>query len=171
MPTRRSTTANSPNNGWLQELPKPLTKLTWGNAAIMSPATARHLGVTGGKYAHGGEHGGYYMPVVELEYAGRTVEAPVWIMPGHADGTISVYLGHGREHAGRVGGNAGQSVGFNAYRLRIAEPWYGRGLAAKLTHKTELVTCTQAHQTMENRAPGPRGNAGRISRPADLRHR
>jgi molybdopterin-containing oxidoreductase family iron-sulfur binding subunit len=54
------------NNGWLQELPKPMTKLTWGNAAIVSPATAEQLGVGPGSYAHGGEHGGYYMPVVEL---------------------------------------------------------------------------------------------------------
>ena len=55
------------NNGWLQELPKPLTKLTWDNAALMSPATAKELGVGFGEYAHGGEHGGYHMPVVTLE--------------------------------------------------------------------------------------------------------
>ena len=92
------------NNGWLQELPKPMTKLAWGNAAIISPATAQQLGVGLGSYAHGGEHGGYYMPVVEIELEGRKVRAPVWIMPGHADRSVTVYLGHGRQRAGRIGG-------------------------------------------------------------------
>ena len=56
------------NNGWLQELPKPLTKLTWDNAALLSPATAERLGLRNEE-------------VVELRYQGRTVRAPVWIMP------------------------------------------------------------------------------------------
>ena len=64
------------NNGWLQELPKPITQLTWDNAALMSPATAKELGVEFGEYAHGGEHGGYYMPVVELKVDGRTCGPP-----------------------------------------------------------------------------------------------
>ena len=75
------------NNGWLQELPKPITKLTWDNAALMSPATAGELGVGIGSYAHGGEHGGYHMPTSSSCKLGeRSVTAPVWIMPGHADG-------------------------------------------------------------------------------------
>ncbi len=142
------------NNGWLQELPKPLTKLTWGNAALMSAATARQIGVEQGSYAHGGEHGGYYMPVVELKCGGQSLSAPAWIMPGHADGTISVYLGNGRERAGRVGGSQEQQVGFDAYTLRTAEsPWFAAGLTVQKTSGTELVACTQEHQTMENRAP------------------
>ena len=87
--TRRSTTARWANNGWLQELPKPITKLAWGNAAIMSPATAEQLGVGLGSYAHGGEHGGYYMPVVELQLDGGTCGPPRWIMPGHADRSVT----------------------------------------------------------------------------------
>ena len=91
------------NNGWLQELPKPITKLTWDNAALMSPATAEELGVsvtarvrrTAASTAHA------IVDVVELTYRGRTVEAPVWIMPGHADGAITVHLGYGR-HARRT---------------------------------------------------------------------
>ncbi len=142
------------NNGWLQELPKPLTKLTWGNAAIMSPATAEQLGIKPGSYAHGGEHGGYHMPVVELSLDGRSVRAPAWIMPGHADRTVTVYLGHGREHAGRVGGTEGQTVGFNAYRLRSADqPWFAAGLRVAKTSEMEVVVCTQAHQSMEGREP------------------
>ena len=57
------------NNGWLQELPKPITRLAWDNAALMSPATAKELGVDLGEYTHGGEHGGYYQPLVELQSA------------------------------------------------------------------------------------------------------
>jgi Fe-S-cluster-containing dehydrogenase component len=161
------------NNGWLQELPKPLTKLTWDNAALMSPATAKELGVGFGEYAHGGEHGGYYMPVVTLEVDGRSVQAPVWIMPGHADRSITVSLGYGRVFAGRVGGmpqgrrfnneviqdswglvHSSQSprVGFNAYQLRTSQrPWFVPNLHITKTDETYLLACTQAHQLMENR--------------------
>jgi MoCo/4Fe-4S cofactor protein with predicted Tat translocation signal len=142
------------NNGWLQELPKPITKMTWGNAALMSPSTARRLGIELGSYAHGGEHGGYYMPVVELELDGRKVRAPAWIMPGHADRTVTVYLGHGRTQAGQIGGTLKQNVGFDAYLLRVSDkPWFATGLKVTKTADTELVTCTQEHQLMENRAP------------------
>ncbi len=142
------------NNGWMQELPKPLSKLAWGNAAIVSPATARQLGVDLGSYAHGGEHGGYYMPLADLTLDGRSLRAPVWIMPGQADGVVALYLGNGREHAGRVGGSAAHRVGVNAYRLRTAErPWFAAGLRAVKTSEREIVACTQTHQTMESREP------------------
>src|SRR5262249_60561765 len=107
----------SANNGWLQDMPKPITTLTWDNAAIMSPATAKEIGVDWGRYAHGGEHGGYHMPVVELQLPGQTLKAPVWIMPGHADRSVTVYLGYGREAAGRGGGSMGHKGGFNASQL------------------------------------------------------
>jgi molybdopterin-containing oxidoreductase family iron-sulfur binding subunit len=140
------------NNGWLQELPKPITQLTWGNAAIMSPATASRLGTGEGTYAHGGEHGGYHMPVVELRLDGRMVRAPLWVMPGHADGTITVYLGGGRTSAGRVGGTPEEQVGFNAYALRSASaPWFAAGLEVAVTSERELVACTQQHHSMEDR--------------------
>jgi MoCo/4Fe-4S cofactor protein with predicted Tat translocation signal len=161
------------NNGWLQELPKPLTRLAWDNAALMSPATAKELGVDLGKYAHGGEHGGYYMPVVKLELDGKTVRAPAWIMPGHADRSITVYLGYGRTFAGRVGGmpqgrrfnneviqdswglvrdSQSPLVGFNAYQLRTSQrPWFAPNLRVTKTEDTYLLACTQGHQLMENR--------------------
>ncbi len=142
------------NNGWLQELPKPITKLTWGNAAIISPKTAQKLGIERGSYAHGGEHGGYYMPVVELSLDGRKVRAPAWILPGQADGAVTVYLGNGRENAGRVGSGDGQKVGFNAYLLRTADkPWFASGLRIERTKDSELVVCTQEHENMEHRSP------------------
>jgi molybdopterin-containing oxidoreductase family iron-sulfur binding subunit len=140
------------NNGWLQELPRPLTKLTWDNAAIMSPATAQELGVGLGSYAHGGEHGGYHPDVVVLQLGDREVRAPIWIQPGHADGSITVSLGYGRANAGRVGGTAAQPVGFNAYLLRTADhPWFAAGLRVRRTGETMEVACTQQHHLMENR--------------------
>jgi molybdopterin-containing oxidoreductase family iron-sulfur binding subunit len=141
------------NNGWLQELPKPITKLTWENAAIMSPATARELGVGLGSYAHGGEHGGYHPEVIELQLQDRKVRAPVWIMPGHADRSITVYLGYGRDAAGKVGGTTGAKVGFNAYELRTTDHlWFAPDLKVRKTGERTLVACTQQHHVMENRA-------------------
>jgi MoCo/4Fe-4S cofactor protein with predicted Tat translocation signal len=138
------------NNGWLQELPKPITRITWGNVAVVSPETARALNVSLGDYAHGGEHGGFYQSMVELRLDGRTVTAPVWIMPGHADGAVTVWLGNGRTHAGRVA----QGVGFDAYRLRTSgQPWFAPGLqmAVRRDLPTQLVACVQEHHLMENR--------------------
>src|SRR5262249_29133559 len=77
-----------------------------------------------------------------------------WVMPGHADGTISVYLGNGREQSGRVGGTVDEPVGFNAYALRTTErPWFASGLLVEPTGETQVVACTQAHHQMEGREP------------------
>jgi molybdopterin-containing oxidoreductase family iron-sulfur binding subunit len=92
------------NNGWLQELPKPLTTLTWDNAAILSPATAGQRGLVDGQ-------------LIRIEHAGRSVTAPVLILPGHAAGCITLHLGYGRTHGGRTA----VSAGFNAYRLRPSD--------------------------------------------------
>jgi molybdopterin-containing oxidoreductase family iron-sulfur binding subunit len=142
------------NNGWLQELPKPITRLTWDNAALVSPATARKLGVGLGRYLRGGEHGGYDQPLVELRLGDRKVQAPARIVPGHADGCITISLGYGREAAGQVGGNGTERVGFNAYLLRSADrPWFSEGLLVRGTEYTYRLACTQQHQLVENRAP------------------
>jgi MoCo/4Fe-4S cofactor protein with predicted Tat translocation signal len=136
------------NNGWLQELPKPITRLAWDNAALMSPATAKALGVELGEYAHGGEHGGYHQPVVELHLGDRKVTAPVWIVPGHADRSVAVYLGGGRRNAGKVG----SGVGFDSYALRTTDnPWFAGGLKVSRTDQTYLLCCVQEHHLMENR--------------------
>jgi MoCo/4Fe-4S cofactor protein with predicted Tat translocation signal len=100
------------NNGWLQELPKPITKLTWDNAAIMSPGDAHRLGVKDGG-------------MVRLTYEGHSLKVPVWIQPGHVDGSITLNLGYGRTHAGR----SGSGKGFNAYSLRTARAlWHDTGV-------------------------------------------
>jgi len=125
------------NNGWLQELPKPLTKLTWDNAALMSPRMAERLGVVNEQ-------------VVELKYQGHTLEAPIWILPRQPDDSVTVHLGYGRSRAGHVGNGAG----FNAYALRTsATPWFGAGLEIVKTAKHYPLSCTQHHQSMEGRNP------------------
>jgi MoCo/4Fe-4S cofactor protein with predicted Tat translocation signal len=124
------------NNGWLQELPKPHTTLTWDNAALMSPATARRLGVA-------------REDVVELAYRGRRVKAPVWVQPGQAPASITVHLGYGRTRAGRVGSGAG----FSAYALRTSvSPWFESGLEVHRTGERVQLSASQNHQAMEGRA-------------------
>jgi len=123
------------NNGWLQELPKPITKLTWDNAAYLSPRTAKDLGL--GAETVTGE-----ADLVELTYQGRKRTFPVWIVPGHADDSVTVHLGYGRTRAGRVGSNAG----VNAYALRTADaPGFGTGLQARKTPGSYMLASTQHH--------------------------
>jgi len=130
------------NLGWLQELPKPLTKLTWGNAALVSPRTAQALG--GFRVEQTAR--GHVTEVVELRYHGRSIKAPVWILPGHPDGAVTVHLGHGRSRAGRVG----SGVGFNAYAIRTNDaPWFGDALEVVPTGETTRIACTQDHWTIE----------------------
>jgi MoCo/4Fe-4S cofactor protein with predicted Tat translocation signal len=123
------------NNGWLQELPKPITKLTWDNAALLSPTSAAQLGLQNEM-------------VVELHVQGRTVRAPVWIVPGHADAVVTVHLGYGRWRTGRVG----SGTGFNAYRLRTSDTWWvGHGLEVHATGERYTLATTQHHHSMEGR--------------------
>ena len=75
------------NNAWLQELPKSLTKLTWDNAALLSPATADRLKLVSGD-------------MVEVKKGDRTLRIPVWISPGHAADTVTLHLGYGRTQRG-----------------------------------------------------------------------
>jgi MoCo/4Fe-4S cofactor protein with predicted Tat translocation signal len=123
------------NVGWLQELPKPLTKLTWDNVAMIAPATAERLGLSN-------------EDVVEIAYRDRTVNAPIWIQPGHAPDCVTVHLGYGRTRAGRVA----EGAGFNAYVLRTADaPWYGGGVELRKTGGKYRLAGTQGHHSMENR--------------------
>jgi MoCo/4Fe-4S cofactor protein with predicted Tat translocation signal len=126
------------NNGWLQELPKPFTKLTWDNAALLGVTTALRLGVANGD-------------VARLRYQGREVRAPIWIVPGHAEESVTVHLGYGRTRAGSVG----NGVGFNAYALRTSDrPWTSAGLVAEKTgEKYELVS-TQHHHLIDTEGKG-----------------
>ena len=123
------------NNGWLQELPKPLTKTTWDAVAMVSPKTAQRLGVKS-------------EDAVELKYQGRTIVAPAWVMPGHSDESVTVFLGYGRTRAGRVG----TGTGFDAGWIRpYAAPWIGTGLEIRKTGDHWPVAATQTHSSMEGR--------------------
>jgi len=125
------------NNGWLQELPKPTNKMTWDNAVWVSPNTAQQAKLN-------------TEDMVTLRYQGRTVTAPVWIMPGHADNSVTVHLGFGRTRAGHVG----NEVGFNAYLLRTsAEPGGGYGVEIQKVGGRHTFATTQHTQTMEGEAP------------------
>jgi molybdopterin-containing oxidoreductase family iron-sulfur binding subunit len=136
------------NNGWLQELPKPLTKLTWDNAALVSPKTAQRLGLSYQIGARGGEHGRVFADLVELRYEGRTLRAPAWIVPGHADECVTLHLGYGRTRAGKVG----NGTGFNAYAIRTASaPSYGTGAEIRKIGTQYTLACTQFHHSMEGR--------------------
>jgi molybdopterin-containing oxidoreductase family iron-sulfur binding subunit len=122
------------NNGWLQELPKPVTKLTWDNAALMSPATGQRLEVENGD-------------IVEVTHDGRRLRVPVWINPGHAADAVTIHLGYGRTRAGRVG----NATGVDAYVLRgSAAPWFGAAEIRATGDHSTLVS-TQDHWTLEGR--------------------
>src|SRR6266566_3704942 len=100
------------NNGWLQELPKPMSKMTWDNPVLIAPALANRVGLKS-------------EDVVELELNGKKVEAAVWIQAGHPDNSITVFLGYGRRRAGR----AGTGAGFDMYQIRpSATPWFTNGV-------------------------------------------
>ena len=123
------------NNGWLQELPKPLTKLTWDNAALVSPATAARLTVGSGD-------------VIEIADGPRTLEVPAWVLPGQADGCITLHLGYGRNRVGKVG----EGCGVNAYYLRTSEALdASRSVRIKKTGRKVTLAGTQHHSVMENR--------------------
>jgi len=131
------------NNGWLQELPKPMTKLTWDNAAFFSPRDARALHLENSMGSRGGD---FEVDVVELELAGRKLKAPAWILPGQPDGVITLHLGYGRTRAGHVG----SGTGFNANVLRTSTtPWSATGLMVRGTNEYFEMAQTQTHHSME----------------------
>ena len=123
------------NNAWLQETPKPITLLTWDNAALISPATAERLRLKREYLA-------------ELRFDGRAIRAAVWIVPGQADGVVTLHLGYGQQHSGRVG----RDTGFNAYALRPSTAlWSGVGLQVSGSYDEYRLACTQEHHSMEDR--------------------
>jgi len=138
------------NNGWLQELPKPITKLTWDNAILVSPSTAAKLGANASPAYQGGEHGQIISDVFEIKYRDRTVRGAVFAVVGHPDDCITVHLGYGRARGGRVADGAG----FNANVIRMTDSlWHARGAQLVRTGATVPLACTQYHHLMQGRAP------------------
>lgn len=123
------------NNGWMQELPKPITKLTWENVVQVSPATAETLGLRNAE-------------IVELGQGDSRVRGPVWITPGQADDVIGIHLGYGRTNAGRVG----TGVGFSAYALQTSETrWHAPSVDLSKRNEFTNLACVQDHHSMEGR--------------------
>ena len=120
------------NNPWLQETPKPISKLSWDNAVLISPQLA-----SGGKLSTG--------DVVELRIAGRSMRAPVLVMPGQAPDAVTLHVGYGRRRAGR----AGRGVGFDFYSLRTSRAfWSGAGLSFLRTSARHQLVSTQTHHAL-----------------------
>jgi molybdopterin-containing oxidoreductase family iron-sulfur binding subunit len=134
------------NNGWLQELPDPITKITWDNAVILSPATAKALGVY---MERNSQNQKFFDFKVEVTLNGRKVIGPVWVQPGMADNTVGLALGYGRTKTGRVG----RGTGFNAYTLRVSDNlYYATGAAVTDAHdRSYELAVTQSHWSMEGR--------------------
>ena len=121
------------NNGWMQELPDPITKMTWDNAVLISRKTAKELGLANGD-------------IVEISLNSKSVSGPIWVQPGMADYSLGLALGYGREKAGRVG----TGVGFNAYKI-FSGKYIETGATVKKTGATYVLACTQHHWSMEGR--------------------
>ncbi len=125
------------NNAWLQELPRPISRLTWDNAVIISPKTADDLKVTDEDQ-------------VAIDYNGHTVWGAIWRIPGQPDGSIALSLGYGRTRAGR----AGNGAGFDVYPLRPANsPYFVTGANVRKLDKKFRLAAVQHHFAMEGREP------------------
>jgi molybdopterin-containing oxidoreductase family iron-sulfur binding subunit len=149
------------NNGWMQELPRPLSKLVWDNAVQMSPSTAqRLLGLSYNAAGLGVQDDAQRQinlekisaangTLVTIRYAGGEMTLPLWLVPGTADDSLTVFLGYGRTAAGQVG----NGVGVNVYPLRTsAAPWFaGSGVEVRNGNGTYKLVSTQNHWTMEGR--------------------
>jgi molybdopterin-containing oxidoreductase family iron-sulfur binding subunit len=144
------------NNGWLQELPKPLTKITWDNVALVSANTAKKLGVSRQNYEEGKHGREAYVDTIKLSLRDRTItqQVPVWVMPGQPDDVITIHLGYGRKTlAERVAETTVTEPdgplphgGFNAYDIRYSyEPWLANGARVTRTGERFLIASTQAH--------------------------
>ena len=146
------------NNAWLAECPHPVTKLVWDNAAMLSMATAKELGV-------------WNDDLITIELRGQSVTLPVWIKPGQADNTISLPLGWGRKLGDQFKIAGG---GFDVYPLRASTAvGVARGAkVSKAVGSTQLVS-TQDHGAMEETPDRPRGESRRVQeepgfRPGDV---
>lgn len=159
------------NNGWMQETPNPITKITWDNVIIVSPETAKALGV-----GHFNENpalgvdgvkgvkeisqtpsatrGKFDNQVVEVTVNGVKVKGAIWIVPGMADNVVALELGYGRPAAGRIAKSQKDTpAGFNAYVARTtAAPYIAAGAKLAANGETYPLACTQEHGVMEGRS-------------------
>ena len=143
------------NNGWLQELPKPQTKITWDNVVLVSPRTSEKIGYPAS--VRDGLVNEKQTRMIDVTFRGTTLTLPVWVVPGHADDVATVYYGYGRTQAGKIGTN----VGFNTYPFRRSDSLFGgTGAQIRMSAKnTEIypIACTQEHQSIDPKVVGERG--------------
>ncbi len=140
------------NNAWLQELPDPITKLTWDNAVFVSPSLADKIGITEAlllKEKTGTKMGEYrHRPMVRVTVGGKSLEAVAWIVPGLANETILLHYGYGRRAVGKVGTGSG----FDAYAImNSASPFWAGDVKLEATGGLYEVACTQDHWSLEGR--------------------
>ena len=129
------------NNGWLQEIPKPITSLTWDNAALISMKVAKKLNIKNGQ-------------MLEISVGDNTINIPAFITPGQNQKSITLELGYGRKFNGRIG----NEVGFNVYPLRSSDsPSFILNGSIKVLNETYPLASTQDHHGLEDdkyAAPG-----------------
>ncbi|MBP3191067.1 TAT-variant-translocated molybdopterin oxidoreductase [Natronogracilivirga saccharolytica] len=132
------------NNGWLQELPDPMTKITWDNVALISPNTAERIGVPPER-----RFGDPEQQVISItDENGNQIEIAAWVLPGHADNSITVYTGYGREQIGRVA----DQVGVNTYSLRSSTyRLFIKDVDVSTVGRTYEIASTQDHHSLEGR--------------------
>ena len=122
------------NNGWLQELPKPITKLTWDNAALISPVLAAKEKLSNGD-------------VIEIEIQNRELQIPVWVTPGQPEDSIGLQFGYGRSAVGNVSSH----TGFNVYELRTSKAlWFGIGATIRKTGAHYALVTTQTQHVIDS---------------------
>lgn len=136
------------NNAWLQELPKPITTIVWDNAAVVSPKTAKELGIIPDGGPNDAVNIAQYSGkrLIEVKVGNATAKLPAWIQPGQPDGTITLSLGYGREKVGSVG----EKQGFNVYPLRTAAGLDSAVATATLTNESYELVYTQPHHLMRS---------------------
>jgi molybdopterin-containing oxidoreductase family iron-sulfur binding subunit len=123
------------NNAWLQELPRPFTKIVWDNPALVSADLAKEHNLTNGD-------------IVELTKGSDHLQIPVWIQPGQAPRSVSLHLGYGRTAAGSVG----NEVGFDTFKLRRSDRvWFADGISIRKSGRSYRLANTQSHHSMEGR--------------------
>ncbi|HET7435978.1 MAG TPA: molybdopterin oxidoreductase, partial [Thermoanaerobaculia bacterium] len=140
------------NNGWLQELPKPQTKITWDNVVIIGTKTAEKIGF----HEKDREElvNNRRTRFADVTFNGKTIRLPVWVMPGVAEDVATIYFGYGRERAGKVG----DGTGFNTYPFRTTATLHGgAGAQMKMVSQEYPIACTQEHQSIDPKVVGDRG--------------
>jgi MoCo/4Fe-4S cofactor protein with predicted Tat translocation signal len=154
------------NNGWLQECPDPITKISWDNAILVSPKLARELGISPagsflqiarveeGELDQAGKEKAH---IGEIILGGRKIRGPLHVQPGLSNYTIVLAVGYGRTQAGHVGNHAG----FDVYPLRTTDAMqFATGASITLTGERMLLANTQSHWSMEGRDLVREANTG-----------